>query len=83
MQLSPLYLEKIAAAERVGEQRGELRGEQRTVILLLMQKFDVLPNDLVTQIESLNQEQLQSLIAAVLSLSLIADLSDWLDAHSS
>jgi hypothetical protein len=79
MQLSPLYLEKIAAAERVGEQRGELRGEQRTVILLLMQKFDVLPNDLVAQIESLNQAQLQSLIAAVLSLSSIADLSDWLN----
>jgi Domain of unknown function (DUF4351) len=29
MQLSPLYLEKIQAAELLGEQRGELRGELR------------------------------------------------------
>jgi Domain of unknown function (DUF4351) len=57
MQLSPLYLEKIAAAEQVGEQRMVLR--------FLEQRFDTLSTDLLTRIESLrwtNQAAQPSLI---------------------
>jgi predicted transposase YdaD len=83
MQLSPIYLEKIAAAEQVGEQRGEERGEQRgrreVVLLLLTQKFDPLPTDLKTRIEALNVEQFQSLTTSLFQFDSITDLSDWLD----
>jgi Domain of unknown function (DUF4351) len=87
MQLSPLYLEKIAAAEQVGEQRGERRGEQLgrlqerrdMVLMLLSQKFDSLPADLLARVESLSFEQLQTLTGSVLSLSSISELSTWLN----
>jgi hypothetical protein len=83
MQLSPIYLEKIAAAEQVGEQRGEERGEQRgrreVVLLLLTQKFDPFPTDLKTRIEALNVEQFQSLTTSLFQFASIADLTDWLD----
>lgn len=75
MQLSPLYLEKIAAAE----QRGEQLGTTKLVILLLTQKFEALPPRLLAQIESLSLEQLQVLASNTSSLSSIEDLSNWLD----
>jgi restriction endonuclease Mrr len=71
MQLSPFYLEKIAAAEQVGEQRMVLR--------FLEQRFNTLPTDLLTRIESLSPTQLQAMADSVLSLSSISELSTWLD----
>jgi Domain of unknown function (DUF4351) len=71
MQLSPLYLERIAAAEQVGEQRMLLR--------ILEQRFTLLPSELVNRIESLGLEQLQSLVHSVFTFSSIEELSNWLD----
>lgn len=87
MQLSPLYLEKIAAAEQRGVQLGEQRGEQRgrlqerreMVLLLLAQKIGSLQPDLLVRVESLSFEQLQLLTGSVLGLSSIEELSNWLD----
>ena len=79
MQLSPLYLEKIAAAEQVGEQRGEEKGRRELVLLLLTQKFDPFPTDLKTRIEALNVEQFQSLTTSLFQFASITDLSNWLD----
>jgi Domain of unknown function (DUF4351) len=75
MQLSPLYLEKIAAAEQLGR----LQERREMVLLFLAQKFDSLPADLLAQVESLSFGQLQSLTSSVPSLSSIAELSTWLD----
>jgi hypothetical protein len=83
MQLSPLYLEKIAAAEQVGEKRGEQRGRREVVLLLLAQKFDSLPTDLKTRIEALSMEQLQSLTTSLFQFVAIDDLSNWLDGVAS
>jgi hypothetical protein len=71
MQLSPLYLEKIAAAEQ--------HGRQETILLLISEKLGSLPPQLVDRVKSLNNQQLQALTASVLSLSSTTDLSNWLD----
>jgi Domain of unknown function (DUF4351) len=79
MQLSPLYLEKIAAAEQIGEQRGRLQERREMVILFLTEQFSPVPRELIDRVEALNVEQFQSLAASVFRFSSIADLSNWLD----
>jgi hypothetical protein len=81
MQLSPLYLERIAAAEQIGEQRGRTKACQEIVLLLLVQKIGSLPSTLMSRIEALSMEQLQALTGSVLSLSSIEELSNWLDTE--
>jgi Domain of unknown function (DUF4351) len=75
MQLSSLYIERIAAAEQVGR----TQGCREMVLLLLNQKFGSLPVDVLAQIESLDLEQLQALTGSILSLSSISELSTWLN----
>jgi hypothetical protein len=71
MQLSPLYLEKIAAAEQVGR--------RQMVILFLTEKFNPAPPELISRVEALNVEQFQSLATSVFHFSSIEDLSNWLN----
>jgi Domain of unknown function (DUF4351) len=75
MQLSPLYLEKIAAAE----QRGRLQERREMVVLFITEKFNPAPPELISRVEALNVEQFQSLATSVFRFSSITDLSDWLD----
>lgn len=79
MQLSPLYLEKIAAAEQVGEQRGRLQERREMVNLFLTEQFSPVPSELIDRIEALNVEQFQSLAASVFRFTSLTDLTDWLD----
>jgi hypothetical protein len=79
MQLSPLYLEKIAAAEQAGEQRGRLQERREMVVLFITEKFNPAPPELISRVEALNVEQFQSLATSVFRFSSITDLSDWLD----
>jgi Domain of unknown function (DUF4351) len=71
MQLSPLYLEKIAAAEQVGR--------RQMVILFLTEKFNPAPPELISRVEALSVEQFQSLATSVFHFSSIDDLSNWLN----
>jgi hypothetical protein len=71
MQLSPLYIEKIAAAEQVGR--------RQMVNLFLTEQFSPVPPELIARVEALNAEQFQSLATSVFRFSSIADLSNWLD----
>jgi hypothetical protein len=62
MQLSPLYLEKIAAAEQVGEQRGEQRGEQETQIKIALKMLgEQVPLETIARLTELSIEQIQEL----------------------
>jgi predicted transposase YdaD len=82
MQLSPLYLEKIQAAERVGEERGEARGkaEGETGLILrqLNRRLGTLPEQFSTQIQQLTLPQLDELGEALLDFTSLADLAGWL-----
>ena len=91
MQLSPLYLEQLQAAEQVGEQRGEQRGERRGEVneaqaLILRQLKRRLGNvsiDLEAQIKTLPLAQLEDLGEALLDFSRMSDLVAWLDVDRS
>ena len=86
MQLSPLYLEKIQAAERVGEERGAQRGRQegetigeaRMIVRLLNRRLGSLPDQFSTQIQQLTVSQLEELGEALLDFTSFTDLETWL-----
>jgi hypothetical protein len=82
MQLSPLYLEKIQAAELAGEQRGEQRGEvkeaQALILRLLKRRVGFISMDLETQIRTLPLAQLEELGEALLDFCSLTDLESWL-----
>jgi Domain of unknown function (DUF4351) len=74
MRLSPLYLEKIQAAERVGGQR-----EAQTLILRQLNKrMGVLSPELQLQVKALSLARLEELCEALLDFGNLADLETWL-----
>jgi Domain of unknown function (DUF4351) len=88
MQLSPLYLEKIQAAEDIGRQAGLLEGEQQgeikeaqTLILRqLKRRVGNVSVDLESQIKTLPLAQLEELGEALLDFSQMDDLVTWLNS---
>ena len=77
MQLLPLYLEKIQAAERVGGQK-----EAQTLILrLLNRRIGILPLDLELQVKALSLTQLEDLHDAALDFTQLTDLESWLSQN--
>jgi hypothetical protein len=86
MQLSPLYLEKIQAAELVGEERGEVKGktqgrveEARALAIgQLTRKLGNISPDLVAKIEALSLERVELLGEDLLDFTSIANLEQWL-----
>ncbi len=89
MQLSPLYLEKLQAAQQIGEQIGEQRGEQRgeikgrqnIVIRLLKRRVGDISAEVLARVTILSLEQLEDLLDAALDFTQISDLTDWLDLN--
>lgn len=82
MQLSPLYLEKIQAAEQRGEQRGELKGRQAgelaLTLKLLQKRFGTLEEQVQGQITGLPVERLEDLAEELLDLNTVEELVGWL-----
>jgi Domain of unknown function (DUF4351) len=83
MQLSPLYLEKIQAAELLGEQRGEQRGElkeaQVLIVRLLRRRVGNMSLEIEERVKALPLLQLEELGEALLDFTQIEDLLGWLD----
>jgi len=77
MQLSPLYLEKIRAAE----QAAEARGEARMLVRLLNRRLGEVPDRFVAQIQQLTVPQLEELGEALLDFTSVADLEGWLSQN--
>ncbi len=90
MQLSPLFLEKLQAAELVGEQRGEVNGKTQgrvegrveearaLVIRQLTRKLGNISPNLLTEIEALSLERVESLGEDLLDFTSITELEQWL-----
>ena len=83
MQLSPLFLEKIQAAEQQGEARGEVKEGQALIIRLLKRRVGNLSIDLELRIKALPLAQLEELGEALLDFSQMDDLVAWLDVNQS
>ena len=86
MQLSPLFLEKLQAAELVGEQLGEVKGitqgrveEARALVIrLLNRKLGNVDHPLVAKIEALPLERVELLGEDLLDFTSIDHLEQWL-----
>jgi predicted transposase YdaD len=82
MQLSPLYLEKIQAAEQRGEQKGRQAGERALTLKLLQKRFGSLSAEMQGQIAGLSVERLERLVEGLLDFNNVEELVDWLDRDS-
>jgi hypothetical protein len=86
MQLSPLFLEKLQAAEQQGEVRGEVKGKNQgrveearaLVIRLLTRKLGNISPLLLAKIETLPLDRVESLGEALLDFNSIDNLEAWL-----
>ena len=86
MQLSPLSLEKIQAAEQRGEQRGELKGRQAgelaLTLKLLQKRFGPLSEETQAKIAGLPVERLEALAEKLLDFTKLEELVSWLGGVS-
>jgi Domain of unknown function (DUF4351) len=78
MQLSPLFLEKLQAAE----ERGEFKGQQELVLRQLNRRMG---NNVLLEVEAkvkaLSLAQLEELGEALLDFAQMEDLIGWLNSH--
>jgi hypothetical protein len=77
MQLSPLYLEKIHAAEQVGRQDGK----QALILRLLAKRVGTVSSEVETRVKALSLAMLEELFDAALDFTQMNDLMTWLDGH--
>lgn len=86
MQLSPLLVEKIEAAEQRGRQKGlqegRQEGEYRLVLRLLNKRVGVISPGIQTQIEALSLDLLEILGEDLLDFTNVTDLDLWLSSRS-
>jgi hypothetical protein len=73
MQLSPLYLEKIQAAEQ--------KGQQELVLRQLTRRVGNVSREVEAQVKTLRLEQLDELLDAALTFTKVEDLIGWFDAR--
>jgi predicted transposase/invertase (TIGR01784 family) len=79
IQLEETGFYKSVKAEGILE--GEQRGEAKIVLRWLERQLGELPGDVRDRVNSLAVEQLDLLAEAILDLSKMADLTDWLSTH--
>lgn len=80
MQLSPLYLAEIQAAEDRGRKLGERR-EETLIVRQLHRRVGAISLQLQERIQSLPLEKLEDLGEALLDFTGIGDLTAWLDIN--
>ena len=80
MQLSPLYLAEIQAAEDRGRQLGERR-EEVLITRQLQRRIGEISLQTQVQIKSLPLEKLEDLGEALLEFTSMEDLTTWLNAN--
>jgi Domain of unknown function (DUF4351) len=81
MQLSPLFLEKLQAAEDRGEVKGRQDEGQALILRQLNRRVGNVAPEVENQIKALNLLQLEELGEALLDFAQMGNLLTWLDAH--
>jgi predicted transposase YdaD len=85
MQLSPLFLEKLQAAEQQGKVDGRQEGKteegQALILRQLKRRVGNISVDIETRIKTLPLPQLEELGEALLDFSSITDLEQWLNQN--
>ena len=77
MQLSPLYLEKLQAAEQVGE----VRHAQAQTLRLLNRRVGDVSAAVLARVNVLPLNRLDDLHDAALDFTQMSDLTDWLELN--
>ena len=73
----------VTSVEKIGIEKGIEKGERSIVSHLLKHKLGALPDRTITEIDVLSARQIKVLSEALLDFSTIADLTAWLETHSS
>jgi hypothetical protein len=85
MQLSPLFLEKLQAAEERGEVKGRQDGRteegQALILRLLNRRVGKMSSEVETRVKALPLDRLEELGEALLDFDRMTDLLTWLDVH--
>jgi Domain of unknown function (DUF4351) len=81
LQLSPLYLEKLQAAQQVGEQLGEVRHAQAQTVRLLNRRVGEVSTEILARVNALPLARLDELHDAALDFTQMSDLIAWLDLN--
>ena len=75
----------ITSIERVGEERGKLKGqlegEQNMIIQLLNYRFGEIDSSTVEKVKTLTRTQLTELGKAIFNFSIVTDLQQWLEIN--
>jgi predicted transposase YdaD len=81
MQLSPLFLEKLQAAEERGEFKGRQDEGQALILRLLNRRVGNVSSEVETRVKALPLARLEELGEALLDFDRMTDLLTWLDVH--
>jgi Domain of unknown function (DUF4351) len=81
MQLSPLFLEKLQAAEERGEVKGRQDEGQALILRQLNRQVGNVSLEVETRVKALSLAQLEDLGEALLDFDRMTDLLTWLDVH--
>jgi predicted transposase YdaD len=81
MQLSPLFLEKLQAAEERGEVKGRQDEGQTLILRMLNRRVGNVPEEVELKVKALSLTQLEELGEALLDFARMGDLIGWLDTH--
>lgn len=65
------------------QDEGAKRQAKTLILLQLEQKFGILPDEIVTQVSTLNLEQMGRLAIALLNFTSTNDLANWLNEQQS
>lgn len=71
--MSPLYLEKIHAAEQLGRQEGK----QTFILRVLTKRVGSVAPDVEAQVKALSLGLLEELLDAALDFTQMSDLMEW------
>lgn len=85
MQLSPLYLEKIRAAEEVGRQVGLQEGaaeeRQNLILRILTKRVGSISPQVAARVKALSLLMFDELLDLALDFTQMSDLTTWLEDH--
>jgi Domain of unknown function (DUF4351) len=79
MQLSPLYLEKLQAAQ----QAGEVRHAQAQTVRILNRRLGDMSAEILAKVKVLPLNRLDDLHDGALDFTKVSDLTAWLDLNCS
>jgi hypothetical protein len=79
--LSPLYLEKLQEAQKIGEQLGEVRHAQAQTLRLLSRRVGDVSTELLARVDVLSLKRLDDLHDTALDFTKVSDLIAWLDLN--